>query len=283
MSVLNPLMRFRTLFGVAKYAVIGMIHVKPLPGSPLNSMNIDEIVEEAVEEARIYCDCRVDGVLVENMFDTPYTLRETPEVTACMTRICQSVRDTVGPAMPCGVQILASQNRAALAVAAASKFNFIRAEGFVFSHVADEGFVNACAGDLLRYRKSLGEFAKNVAIFCDIKKKHSSHAITADVSIGETARNADFFLADALIVTGSATGEEAALEDIEQVAQSTPTQAIIIGSGVNIDNIKRLGPYCHGVIIGSFFKKGGHWTGPLDRVKINEFMKWTRELRAESS
>lgn len=51
-----------------------------------------------------------------------------------------------------------------------SGLDFIRAEGFVFSHVADEGIINACAGDLLRYRKQIG--AENIQIFADIKKKH---------------------------------------------------------------------------------------------------------------
>lgn len=273
MSVLTPLARFRKLFGVTKCAVIGMIHVKPLPGSPLNELGINEIVQHAVQEARIYSDSGVDGVLVENMFDTPYTLRESPEVTACMTRACQSVRDTVGPKMACGVQILAAHNRAALAVAAASNFNFIRAEGFVFSHIADEGLVNACAGDLLRYRKSLGGFAENIAIFCDIKKKHSSHAITSDVSIGETARNADFFLADGLIVTGNSTGVEPDGRDIEQVASAVPDQAIILGSGVNIENVENLSRFCHGVIVGSHFKKGGRWSGALDANKVRSFVE----------
>lgn len=42
--------------------------------------------------------------------------------------------------------------------------------------MADEGFLNACAGDLLRYRKQIG--AEHVQIFTDIKKKHrlDSHA-----------------------------------------------------------------------------------------------------------
>ena len=51
-----------------------------------------------------------------------------------------------------------------------SGLQFIRAEGFVFSHVADEGFMDACAGDLMRYRKSID--ANDVAVYNDIKKKH---------------------------------------------------------------------------------------------------------------
>lgn len=38
---------------------------------------------------------------------------------------------------------------------------------------------------------------------------HSSHALTSDVSIEETARAAEFFLSDGLIVTGAATGAPA--------------------------------------------------------------------------
>lgn len=59
--------------------------------------------------------------------------------------------------------------------------DFIPAEGFVFSHVADEGVMNSCAGELLRYRKQIG--AENIQIYTDVKKKHSSHAITADISL----------------------------------------------------------------------------------------------------
>lgn len=65
---------------------------------------------------------------------------------------------------------MAAANKEAIAVAQASDFQFIRAEGFIFGHVADEGYMNACAGDLLRYRKSIG--AQDIRIFTDVKKKH---------------------------------------------------------------------------------------------------------------
>lgn len=55
-------------------------------------------------------------------------------------------------------------------MAKACGFQFIRAEGFVFGHVADEGFISSDAGELLRYRRSIS--ADNVLVFTDIKKKH---------------------------------------------------------------------------------------------------------------
>ena len=268
------LARFQKLFHVqSRCAVIGVIHVKALPGTPFSrGGSIDELVEHAVHEASVYRDCGIDGLIVENMNDIPYTLRETPEITASMTRICSAVRDTVGRRMPCGVQILAAQNKSALAVAAASNFNFVRAEGFVFSHVADEGLIHSCAGELLRYRKSLGDFSQQVAVLCDIKKKHSSHAITSDVTIGETAKAADFFACEGIIVTGSATGSEPSLDDIEEVARAVPQQPLILGSGVTIDNFRKLSYHCHGVIVGSHFKRGGYWKNDLDPSKIRLFI-----------
>lgn len=102
--------------------------------------------------------------------------------------------------IPLGIQILACGNKQALAVAKACQLQFIRAEGFVFGHVADEGYTDACAGDLLRYRKQIE--ADNILVFTDLKKKHSSHAITQDVSLLETAKASEFFLTDGIIITG---------------------------------------------------------------------------------
>uniref|UniRef100_A0A4W5PBF7 Zgc:162297 n=1 Tax=Hucho hucho TaxID=62062 RepID=A0A4W5PBF7_9TELE len=199
-------MKFLKLFGRAKSVVIGMIHVRALPGTPLGSMAIPQIIEEACHEAEIYHNAGIDGLIIENMHDIPYTFSIGPEVCASMTAVCAAVRG-ICPSLPLGVQILSAANSSALAVALASGMDFIRAEGYVFSHVADEGLLNACAGDLLRYRKQIK--AEHVQIFTDIKKKHSSHALTSDVSIVETARAAEFFLSDGLIITGTATGVQA--------------------------------------------------------------------------
>ena len=106
--------------------------------------------------------------------------------------------------VPLGLQVLAGANREALAVAFAAGAAFVRCEGFVFAHVADEGLMESDAGALLRYRRAIG--AEGVRVFADVKKKHSAHAITADVELADTAHAAEFFLADGVIVTGVATG-----------------------------------------------------------------------------
>ncbi|KAJ4946854.1 hypothetical protein JOQ06_008897 [Pogonophryne albipinna] len=267
-------MKFLNLFGRLKSVVIGMIHVKALPGTPLGCMKMSRITEEACREAEIYRDAGIDAVVIENMHDIPYSFSVGPEVTACLTAVCSAVRN-ICPQLPLGVQILSSANQQALAVALASGLDFIRAEGFVFSHVADEGLLNACAGDLLRYRKQIG--AEHVQIFTDIKKKHSSHALTSDVSIEETAHAAEFFLSDGLIITGAATGQQADPRELREVSKSVRIP-VLIGSGVTYDNIESyIG--ANGMIIGSHFKEGGHWANAVDPERVKRFMGKIRELR----
>lgn len=139
------------------------------------------------------------------MHNHPYVTTHGPETTAAMTAIALAVRNVIGDT-PMGIQVLSNGEKEALAVAAAWGGVCIRCENFVFSHVGDEGLMpRAAAGELLRYRKSI--HAQHIHIFADVQKKHASHAITADLSIGELAKAAEFFLADGVVVTGVATGE----------------------------------------------------------------------------
>ena len=97
-----------------------------------------------------------------------------------MTAVGLAVRQA--STLPLGVQILAAANREALAVAQACGAAFVRVENFAYAHVADEGLMpTAEAGPLLRYRRQIG--ADSIQIIADVKKKHSSHAITADVPL----------------------------------------------------------------------------------------------------
>ena len=250
-----------TLFGVPR-ALVGMLHVGPLAGSPLHratSSAIDEQVATAVSQAEIYRAAGFHGLIVENMFDRPYLKgRVGPETVAALTAIGREVRRAVP--LPLGIQVLAAANEEALAVALACGAGFVRVEGFVFAHVADEGLVEAAAGPLLRYRAAIG--AEHVRVFADIKKKHAAHALTADLDIVETARAAEFALADGVIVTGLATGRPADPAEVEAVAAAVEIPTLV-GSGVTPTNIHSFAA-ADGLIVGSSVKQRGDWRLPLD-------------------
>jgi membrane complex biogenesis BtpA family protein len=267
MASMNPRSMFRDRLGAPR-ALVGVVHVGPLPGTPMAGMSLDAIVEQAIADARIYRDEGFTAIMVENMHDRPYLRgRVGPEIVAAMTVIAREVKRDVS--LPLGLQILAGANREALAAAHASGADFVRVEGFVFAHVADEGLIQSCAGELLRYRKQIG--AERVLVMADIKKKHSAHAITADVSIEETAHAAELFLADGLVVTGPATGLAASPEEVRAVADAVQLP-VLVGSGITTDNLPRFG-HATGFIVGSSVKRGGRWDQPLDPANVRAMVR----------
>jgi len=252
--------------------IIGMIHVGALPGTPANFQSVGEIIAQATREAAIYRDSGVDGIAIENMHDVPYLRSEVgPEIVAAMTLVGQAVKTE--SRLPVGIQILAAANIEAMAVAHAANLDFIRAESFVFAHVADEGVIESSAAKLLRYRKLIG--AERVQVWADVKKKHSSHAITADISLGEMAEAVEFMRGDAVIITGSATGDPPKLADVEE-AKTHCRLPVVLGSGVDDQNIAEFLPKADGFIIGSFFKRDGKWQNEVDASRVESFMKTVR-------
>ena len=259
---------FSRLFGSRPKIVVGMIHVRALPGTPKHAGGMAPILDRALEEAEIYRSCGIHALMVENMHDVPYVQRPGPEILAAMAVVAREVKKA-HPKIPLGIQILAGANREALAAALAAGADFIRAEAFVFGHVADEGYMDSCAGSLLRHRKAIG--AEAIAVFTDIKKKHSAHALTADVDIVQTAHAAEYFLSDGLILTGAATGEAASADELRAVRAATKLP-VLVGSGIAADNLKTYLPLADAFIVGSHFKRDGHWANPLDPDRIRRLL-----------
>lgn len=254
--------------------IYGMIHLQALPGTPKNRHTVKEIRDRAVEEAELLIRNGVDGIIIENMHDIPYLNRQVgPEIVSSMTVVANAIR-LAFPKAVIGIQVLAGANKEALAIAHSSQLDFIRAEGFVFSHVADEGLMHSDAAELLRYRKMIG--ADDIKVYCDIKKKHSAHTITSDVSIAETAMAAKFFLSDGLILTGSSTGVATSVEELKTLRALNTGLPILIGSGVTEANVQYYLKDANILIIGSHFKKDGIWSNPLDEQRIRSFMNLLR-------
>jgi membrane complex biogenesis BtpA family protein len=263
-----------SLFSRSK-PVIGVIHAGALPGTPRGSQTVSELITSARNEAKLYRESGVDGVIVENMHDVPYLRGEVgPEIVAAMTAIAAAVKRECG--LPVGVQLLAGANIEAMAVAHAADLDFIRAEGYAYAHVADEGLIQASAAKLLRYRKMIG--ATRVQVWADVKKKHAAHAITADVSLGETAETIEFMGADCVIVTGSATGKPPNVNDVQE-AKSHCHLPVFLGSGITENNVTEFYDNADGFIIGTAFKLDGLWSNTVDPARVTSFVQKIQRAR----
>lgn len=258
--------RMQRAFGAPR-ALVGMVHVAALPGTPAAppgaAVALDAAITRAVAEARVYVEAGFTALMIENMHDRPYPRRASgPEIVAAMTAIGREVR--AAAKLPLGVQVLAGANREALAVATGCGASFIRAEGFVFAHVADEGLIEADAAELLRYRRAIG--AENVMVFADVKKKHSAHAITGDVGVVDTALAAEFALADGVVLTGTSTGRPADAEEVTHVSGALVVP-VLVGSGLTPENLIDFAA-ADGFIVGSSVKQGGLWSNALDPARV---------------
>ena len=262
-----------SLFGVPR-ALVGTIHAQALPGTPASSLGVRAIADAAAAEAELYASAGFHGLILENTHDRPYLKGAAigPEIVAAMSIVADAIRRA--SSLPLGIQVLAGANRAAIVVAHACGAAFVRAEGFVFAHVADEGIIESSAGDILRYRRAIG--AEHVLVFADVKKKHSAHAITADVDIAETAKAAEFFSVDGVVVSGAATGSPADPAEVDAVSRAVGVP-VLIGSGITPENLAHYRG-ADAFIIGSSVKSGGVWSGTLDAIRTRACVEALQRL-----
>lgn len=260
-------------------AMIAMIGLKPLPGSPGFGGSEQAVVDRAMDHLEHYLNAGVDAVLVENSGDLPYQKPPLEERDLALVRhICARVRCRF--AGPVGLQLLEAANEQALEIAAATGLDFLRVEGYVFAHVGGAGLIEGCAGKLLRLRKRLG--AEGIRVYADVCKKHCSHAITGDLPLTEHARQAEFFKADGLVVTGPRTGAEPEREDLEAVAFVSGLPRLI-GSGMTPEAISTYFPLADGFIVGSCLRREGAFLGELEPQRLNRFMEVFQRLKSSKA
>jgi uncharacterized protein len=264
------------LFGVPK-AVIGVVHAKPLPGSPgYRGASIEELVDFSVAEAKRYAGGGVHGLILENHGDIPFAKPDElgPETVATMTAMAREVRRVVP--LPLGINVLANGAIPALAIAHASGAAFIRVNQWANAYVANEGIIEGPAARATRYRSWIG--AHGVKVFADVHVKHGAHAIVADRSVPELARDAEFFDADAVIATGQRTGDAAAVEELRAIAEGTRLP-IVVGSGVTEENVESMFEVADAVIVASSLKEEGVWWTQVSERRVGAFMRVVERLR----
>ncbi|HUC17324.1 MAG TPA: BtpA/SgcQ family protein [Acetobacteraceae bacterium] len=266
----------RRIFGREK-VVIGVVHCLPLPGSPDDrGTPMRAIVDRALADADSYVAGGVDGLIVENHGDIPFLKPGDlgPETASCLAVIADHVRARF--AVPLGINVLANGAIHAFAVAKAAGAAFIRVNQWANAYVANEGFVEGAAATALRYRAAI--HAREIAVFADAHVKHGAHAIVADRPIAELVRDVAFFHADAVIATGSRTGDAASDAEISTIRAATHLP-VLVGSGVTPGNVGKILAAVDGVIVASALKEGGVWWNPVEPARVREFMAAAKKIR----
>ncbi len=262
-------------------AIIGMVHLLPLPGAPgYKGWSIDVIEEHALREAKIYEENGLDGVIVENMWDLPYysgASRIPPEEMAAQAVVARHVVKNVS--IPVGITVIHNGGRVALAIAKAAGAKFIRVCLYTGAAIWDTGeFDHGVAADLVRLRKAL--YAEDIKFFVDVVKKHS--VVFPGIDLETHAKWADFYLADAIIVTGRMTGEAPSPEDIAKVKSVVGDTPVLVGSGLTPENAEKLLKHADGAIVGTYFKVHGITQNPVDPERVRKLMSVVNRIRGKA-
>ena len=251
-------------------ALIGMIHCPPFPGSPrYRGESLNQIYDACLRDAEFLINNGLHGVIVENHGDVPFSKPDDigPETPAFMAVVVERIKRNFD--VPIGINVLANAPITAFAIARATDSAFIRVNQWANAYIANEGFMEGRAAQAMRFRSALR--GEGIKVFADSHVKHGSHSITSDRSIGELTRDLDFFDVDAVIATGHRTGDSATMEEIEEVADAT-SLPVLVGSGVDADNIAQILTRASAVIVASSLKKDGVWWNPVDPEKVRSFV-----------
>lgn len=273
----NPANAVGEIFGRGK-ALVGMIHVPPLPGAPrYRGTGMAGILDACLRDAEALVTGGLHGLIVENHGDIPFRKPASigPETAACLAVVADRLAQRFD--VPLGINVLANAAIPAFAVAAASGARFIRVNQWANAYVANEGLIEGEAAEALRYRAALR--AEGVKVFADSHVKHGAHAITADRTIAELTRDLAFFDADAVIATGQRTGDSATIEEIEAIAAATHLP-LLVGSGVTPGNVAAILARTQGAIVASSLKVDGVWWNPVDPARVRALMEAAREALA---
>lgn len=256
------------IFGVAR-PVIGMVHLLPLPGSP-RARALRDVRAAALADARVLAQGGVDGILVENYGDAPFTGGSVePQVVASMSVIAAEIGQAAR--LPLGINVLRNDARSALAVALASGAAFIRVNVHVGAAETDQGRIDGRAYETLRYRAAIGLKA---AIFADVFVKHARPAGSGDLA--SAARDTAYRgLADALLVTGSETGAAPDAARLKGVREAVPDRPLYVASGVDERNARDYRE-ADGFIVGSALERGGR---AGNRVELSRVRAVVRALK----
>lgn len=264
------------IFGKKK-AIIGMIHTKPLPGSPrYNGESMEEIIAFSMTDAKALEAAGVDGLMFENAWDIPFSRPEDIgyDTVAALTVLVQEVTREVK--LPFGINYLANAVIPSMATAKATGAFWVRCNQWVNAYVANEGLMNGQSAKAMRFKKSI--MADDLKVMVDVHVKHGSHSIVADRSLGEQTRDNIFYDADMLIATGNRTGDATPLAEVKGIKENTQLP-VLVGSGITVENAEELLPFIDGAIVGSSLKVDGVWWNPVDESRTKALMNVVNRFR----
>ena len=257
-----------------KKAIIGMVHLGALPGTPLHDRQggMAKLIDGAIADIEALQQGGIDAIMFGNENDRPYSLKAPQASVAAMSAIVAAVKPSIR--VPFGVNYLWDPV-ASIAIAAATGAAFVR-EIFTGVYASDMGLWAPDCEAALRARADLG--VPGLKLLFNINAEFATPLDTRP--IGLRARSAVFSsLADAIMVSGPITGQPVALSDLRQVREAITDVPVFVNTGVTLDNVAAMLGLADGAVVGTHFKHGGITWNAVDAARVQRFMDKVAALR----
>ncbi len=246
--------------------LIGMVHCLPLPGTYLADIDIQQVAERAVSDAKALETAGYDALIIENE-DLCCDVQMRKIQIAGLSMVMYAVREAVS--LPLGLCCGSLNYEEGLSIALVGGGSFVRLPVFVDTVMNYNGILFPCSAKAIDYRRTIG--AQQISILADIQVKHY-YMVNPEVEISVSAEWAQRQGTDAVIVTGAGSGLETSMEDLEHVKNKVKIP-VVVGSGINKENIREQLQVADGLIIGTCLRTNGKMSEPIDAVKAEEIIQ----------
>ena len=250
--------------------LIGMVHLKPLPGSYLYDGNLDGVIERAISDAKTLEKAGFDAIMVENFGDVPFPKYVDKTTVAAFTVVAKTIRDEIS--LPLGINVLRNDGIAAYSIAYAVKADFIRVNVLSGVVYTDQGVMEGIAHELAKLRRLL---PGRIQVFADVHVKHAVHFFDFEDAIRDTVERG---LADAIVVSGRATGKPVDVEKLALAKKISPVP-VMVGSGTSYDNLPELWKYADAFIVGTWIKRDGNVENEVSLERAKKLVELAKKLR----
>ena len=259
-----------------KKLIFGLVHLKPLPGTPLyEEGNFEASLEKALKDSAALFKGGADGCLIQTV-DYIYPADDDADYArvSAVAIITHEVRKATAPSFHIGVQIMWNCITPSLGIAKVCGADFTRATALTGTTTSPYGLINGNPLKVANYRKSIG--AQNVAIIAEIEGYHN-HTIGKELPIAKKAEMAMYAGADAVEVMSD--DEETNNKLVHDIKVDAPNTPVILGGKTDLENLGRRLKEANGALVGSCFEDK-NWGGNIDEKIVREYMGKVRALEA---
>jgi membrane complex biogenesis BtpA family protein len=263
----------KEMFGINK-PIIGMCHLKALPGDPDydTSAGMELVIDRARKDLIALQNGGVDAVMFSNEGSLPYLTQVEQITVTAMARIIGELLSEIQ--IPFGVNVLWDP-KASIDLGVATGAQFVR-EIFSGVYASDFGLWNTDPGEVARHRQRLG--GQGIRLLFNIIPESATYL--GERLIEEIAHSTVFNARpDALCVSGLTAGQETSAALLHRVKRAVPEVPLFANTGVRLSNIEDQLRIADGAVVGTTFKRDSDIWNEVEEDRVISFMQKVWEIR----